>query len=75
MSAAGTQLFDSTFRDGAQGEGISFSLDDKLKIFSALDKFGIDFIEAGNPFSNPRDLDFFKKIRPTYGTRTAISPR
>ncbi len=69
MSAAGTQLFDSTLRDGAQGEGISFSLDDKLKIFSALDKFGIDFIEAGNPFSNPRDLDFFKKIRPTYGAK------
>ncbi len=56
------QTFDSTLRDGMQGEGISFSVSDKLKIFSALDKFGIDFIEAGNPFSNPKDLLFFEEI-------------
>ena len=54
-----TDIFDSTLRDGAQGEGISFSVSDKLKIFSVLDSFGIDYIEAGNPFSNPKDLEFF----------------
>ncbi len=56
------QILDSTLRDGMQGEGISFSLADKLKIFTALDKFGIDLIEAGNPFSNPKDLLFFEEI-------------
>ena len=53
------ELFDSTLRDGAQGEGISFSLLDKLNIVKSLDRLGIDFIEAGNPGSNPKDLDFF----------------
>lgn len=56
-------LFDSTLRDGAQAEGISFSVDDKLKIVRRLDEFGIDYIEAGNPFSNPKDLEFFQRIK------------
>lgn len=56
-------LFDSTLRDGAQAEGISFSLEDKLKTVKILDALGIEFIEAGNPFSNPRDLEFFQSIR------------
>lgn len=55
------EIFDSTLRDGAQGEGISFSVDDKLKILKKLDEFGVDFVEAGNPASNPKDLEFFKK--------------
>ena len=42
------EIFDSTLRDGAQGQGISFSLEDKLKIVKALDEIGIDYIEAGN---------------------------
>ena len=46
-------IFDSTLRDGAQGQGISFSLEDKVKIVHALDDFGIDYIEAGNPGSLP----------------------
>lgn len=54
-------IFDSTLRDGAQAEGISFSLEDKLKTVRVLDALGIEFIEAGNPFSNPRDLEFFKR--------------
>lgn len=53
-------IFDSTLRDGAQGEGISFSIEDKLAIVSALDELGIDYIEAGNPFSNPKDIEFFQ---------------
>ena len=47
------ELFDSTLRDGAQGEGISYSVRDKLRILQTLDEFGIDYIEAGNPGSNP----------------------
>ena len=47
------QTFDSTLRDGAQGANISFSVDDKLNVIYALDRLGIDFIEAGNPYSNP----------------------
>lgn len=53
-------VFDSTLRDGAQGEGISFSKEDKLAIVGALDELGIDYIEAGNPFSNPKDMEFFE---------------
>lgn len=55
------EIFDSTLRDGAQGEGISFSVDDKLKILMRLDSFGIDFVEAGNPASNPKDIEFFRR--------------
>jgi len=54
-------IFDSTLRDGAQAEGISFSVEDKLKIVKALDEFGVDWIEAGNPGSNPKDLEFFRR--------------
>ena len=54
-------LFDSTLRDGAQGQGISFSVNDKLNILRLLDEAGIPYIEAGNPFSNPKDRDFFQK--------------
>lgn len=57
------KIFDSTLRDGAQGEGISFSVNDKLKIVKALDSLGIAYIEAGNPGSNVKDLEFFEKLR------------
>lgn len=56
------QIFDSTLRDGAQGANISFSVDDKLKVIGALDALGVDFIEAGNPFSNPAEMQFFQRI-------------
>lgn len=56
-------IFDSTLRDGAQGEGISFSVSDKLHVLEALDNFGVGYVEAGNPFSNPKDLEFFKKAK------------
>ncbi len=55
------EIFDSTLRDGSQGEGISFSVRDKLYIMKALDEFGVDYIEAGIPASNPKDAEFFKK--------------
>lgn len=56
------QIFDSTLRDGAQGANISFSVDDKIKVIETLDKLGVDFIEAGNPFSNPAEMQFFQRI-------------
>ncbi|MBO4759322.1 MAG: citramalate synthase, partial [Spirochaetaceae bacterium] len=49
-------VLDSTLRDGAQGEGISFSVQDKIHIVQTLDALGVDLIEAGNPDSNPKDL-------------------
>ncbi|MBK6325322.1 MAG: citramalate synthase [Chloroflexi bacterium] len=54
-------LYDTTLRDGTQREGISYSLDDKIKIARKLDEFGIDYIEGGWPGSNPKDVDFFRK--------------
>ncbi len=56
-------IYDSTLRDGAQGKGISFTVKDKIKIVKKLDDLGIDFIEAGNPGSNPKDSDFFTEIK------------
>lgn len=56
------QIFDSTLRDGAQGANISFSVDDKIKIIETLDKLGVDFIEAGNPYSNPAEMQFFQRV-------------
>ena len=52
-------IYDTTLRDGAQTEGISFSREDKLEIMEKLDAFGMDFIEGGMPSSNPKDLEIF----------------
>ena len=62
MAENQVKIFDSTLRDGAQGQGISFSLEDKIKIVKILDDMHIDFIEAGNPGSNPKDMEFFKRL-------------
>lgn len=56
------EFFDSTLRDGSQSQGISFSVADKINIVKVLDEFGIDYIEAGNPGSNPKDLMFFEQM-------------
>src|SRR5262245_61862777 len=55
--------FDTTLRDGTQGEAVSFSVDDKLVIAQKLDELGIDYIEGGWPGSNPRDKEFFARAR------------
>jgi 2-isopropylmalate synthase len=60
---AQVEVLDTTLRDGAQGEGISFSVQDKLELTRALDELGIALIEAGNPGSNPKDLEFFRRAR------------
>jgi 2-isopropylmalate synthase len=57
------QTFDTTLRDGTQGEAVSFSLDDKLVIAHKLDELGIDYIEGGWPNSNPKDKEFFQRAR------------
>ena len=54
-------IFDSTLRDGAQGTGIAFSLEDKLQAVRLLDQIGIQYVEAGNPGSNPKDAEFFHR--------------
>jgi 2-isopropylmalate synthase len=54
------EVLDTTLRDGAQGEGINFSLSDKLAVTETLDELGVAWIEAGNPGSNPKDLEFFR---------------
>jgi 2-isopropylmalate synthase len=55
-------LYDTTLRDGAQQEGISFSVDDKLKIARRLDQLGVTYIEGGWPGSNPKDMAFFERV-------------
>jgi 2-isopropylmalate synthase len=54
-------VYDTTLRDGSQGEGLSFTIDDKLKIAKKLDYLGIAYIEGGWPGSNPKDLEFFRQ--------------
>jgi 2-isopropylmalate synthase len=56
-------LYDTTLRDGAQRKGLSFSLEDKIKIARLLDSFGVSYIEGGWPGSNPKDMEFFKRLR------------
>ncbi len=55
--------FDTTLRDGTQGESVSYSVDDKLLITQRLDELGIDYIEGGWPGSNPRDKEFFERAK------------
>ncbi len=59
----GVEIFDSTLRDGSQAEGISFSVSDKLKLVKLLDQLKIDYIEAGNPGSNPKDIILFNELK------------
>ena len=62
MSSA-VKIYDTTLRDGTQGEGISFSVTDKLLITEKLDQFGVDYIEGGYPGSNPRDITYFAEAK------------
>lgn len=57
------RLYDTTLRDGTQREGLSLSVDDKLRIAKELDIFGVDYIEGGWPGSNPKDVEFFQRAR------------
>ncbi len=57
------EIYDTTLRDGTQGEGFNLSLQDKLLIAGKLDELGVDFIEGGYPLSNPKDAAFFKEVK------------
>src|SRR5215216_3076755 len=57
------EIYDTTLRDGSQREGISYTLDDKLRIADRLDGFGVSYIEGGWPGSNPKDMEFFERGR------------
>lgn len=63
MNLKPIQIYDTTLRDGSQGEGVSFSLQDKLNIARRLAESGVDFIEGGYPLSNEKDVAFFEQIR------------
>ncbi len=69
---ARVQLYDTTLRDGAQQEGISFSVEDKLKICQKLNELGIDLIEGGWPGSNPKDTEFFSRAQNLRLTRSTL---
>jgi 2-isopropylmalate synthase len=57
------EIYDTTLRDGSQGEGVNFSLEDKLAITRRLDEAGVDYIEGGYPLSNPKDAQYFERVR------------
>ena len=57
------QIYDTTLRDGSQGEGVSLSLHDKLLITQRLDSLGFDYIEGGYPLSNEKDAQYFQRVR------------
>lgn len=63
MSTRRIEIYDTTLRDGTQGEGFNLSLQDKLMIARKLDELGVDYIEGGFPLSNPKDQAFFREIR------------
>lgn len=57
------EIYDTTLRDGAQGEGLAYTVEDKLKIARALDEIGVSFIEGGWPGANPKDVEFFERAK------------
>jgi 2-isopropylmalate synthase len=71
-------LYDTTLRDGAQMEGLSLSVEDKLRIAGKLDELGVHYIEGGYPAANPKDAEFFARV-PALGLNAQIvafgSPR
>jgi 2-isopropylmalate synthase len=63
--AASLEIYDTTLRDGAQAEDVSFSADDKVRVAQRLDELGVQFIEGGWPGANPKDIEFFRMIKET----------
>ena len=66
-------VLDSTLRDGAQGGGIAFTVEDKIRIVRQLDRFGLDYVEAGNPGSNQKDLEFFRQAAKLHPARVKLT--
>ena len=67
------KIYDTTLRDGSQAEGISFTVEDKIRIAQKLDEMGAHYIEGGWPGSNPRDIDFFSKVNRVNFLQTKIT--
>src|SRR6266436_1376171 len=67
------EIYDTTLRDGTQGEGFNLSLQDKLLIAQKLDELGVDYVEGGFPGSNEKDRAFFKDIRSMHLRRAKVS--
>lgn len=63
MAKKKIQIYDTTLRDGSQAEGVALTVDDKIKIAKKLDELGVDFIEGGWPGSNPKDSEFFERMK------------
>jgi 2-isopropylmalate synthase len=63
MQTRRIEIYDTTLRDGTQGEGFNLSLQDKLQIAQKLDSLGVDYIEGGFPLSNPKDVAFFREVK------------
>jgi len=66
------EVLDTTLRDGAQATGISFTLQDKLSITEMLDELGISYVEGGWPASNPKDMEYFSRVRELGLSRTEV---
>jgi 2-isopropylmalate synthase len=67
------EIYDTTLRDGSQGEGVNFSVEDKCRVAEKLDALGVDFIEGGWPGSNPRDVAFFERARALRLTHACVA--
>lgn len=67
------EIFDTTLRDGTQGEGVNLSVEDKVRIAQRLDELGVDFIEGGWPGSNPKDIAFFQRAKDLSLTHSRIT--
>jgi 2-isopropylmalate synthase len=65
-------IYDTTLRDGAQTEGVNFSLEDKLRITQKLDELGVDYVEGGWPGANPKDTLYFKEVKKLPLTRVKV---
>jgi 2-isopropylmalate synthase len=63
LKAAGLEIYDTTLRDGAQAEDVSFSAEDKVRVAQKLDELGVQYIEGGWPGANPKDIEFFRMIK------------
>ena len=68
------QVYDTTLRDGSQGEGVNFSLQDKLLITRRLDECGVDFVEGGYPLSNPKDVEYFQRVAASRSSTPDCAP-
>ena len=67
------KIYDTTLRDGSQAENIAFTVEDKVRITHKLDEAGIHYVEGGWPGSNPKDVDFFKRIKQSVFKNTRIA--